>query len=198
MKILAIRVGRAGDIVMVTAALQAILEKWPEAELHVLTSPDGKRVLKGFHERLTRLVIYQRKGIKGLLERGRVKKEINETAYDKIFCFELNVSFLKLLDQQTAALNQIKEEVSVINYAKRCLNVVCQAEELKDRWLYLPVTDEGKQLARQQLQQHNITDDDFVVGLHPSFSALRKLSFRNRDTRSQKGWPAETLPGWQL
>lgn len=46
-------------------------------------------------------------------------------------------------------------------------------------------------MARQQLQQNGITDDDFVLGLHPSFSSLRKLSFRNRGTRSQKGWPAE-------
>ena len=191
MKILAVRVGRAGDIVMVTAALQAMLDKWPEAELHVLTSPDGKRVLKDFHERLTRLIIYQRKGLKGLLEKGRIKRQINKTVYDKIFCFELNKSFLKLLDRQPAKIKQIQQQSSVTNYAERCLKVVCQADEIVDRWLYLPVTDEGKRLAQQQLQQRQIGDDDFVIGLHPSFSALRKLSFRNRDTRSQKGWPAE-------
>lgn len=191
MKILAIRVGRAGDIVMVTPALQAILDKWPQAELHVLTSPDGQRVLKGFHDKLTQLIIYQRKGIKGLLEKGRVKKLIKQTAYDRIFCFELNPGFLKLLDGQSATINQIGEEDSVINYAERCLKVVCQPEEIQDRWLSLPVTDEGKKSARQQLLGQNITDDDFVIGIHPSFSALRKFSLRNKDTRTQKGWPAE-------
>lgn len=190
MKILAIRVGRAGDIVMVSAALKAMLDKWPEAELHVLTSPDGKRVLNGFHERLTQLIIYQRKGIKGLLERGRVKKQINKTNYDKIFCFELKNSFLELVDQQTAAVSQITEADPIINYALRCLKMVCRDDELKDRWLYLPVTEQGVQLAREQLQQYDINDDDFVIGLHPSFSGFRKLSFRNQNARSRRGWPA--------
>lgn len=193
MKILAIRVGRAGDIVMVTPALRAILDKWPDAELHVVTSPDGKRVLKGFHERLSRLIIYQRKGLKGLLEKNRVRKEINQTSYDKVFCFELNPGFLKLVEQQKAELEQITEAATVTNYARRCLQVVCDDTEINNRWLYLPVTDEARSLAKQQLQDKDITDDDFVVGLHPSFSALRKFSFRNRDTRNQKGWPAENF-----
>lgn len=191
MKILAVRVGRVGDIVMVTAALQAMLDKWPDAELHVLTSLEGKRVLKGFHPRLTRFILYQRKGIKGLIEKIRVKKLINKTAYDKIFCFELNRSFLKLLDQQNTEIKQLAEEDAVSNYARRCLKLVCQDDDLKERWIYLPVTDEAKKLAWQQLDQHGITDDDFVVGFHPSFSALRKLSFRNRNSRNQRGWPAE-------
>ncbi len=175
---------------MVTAALKAMLDIWPEAELHVLTSPDGKRVLKGFHPRLTQLIIYQRKGIKGLLERGRVKSEVNRTVYDKIFCFEMKSSFLKLIEQQTAPIKQITPQDTITNYARRCLQMVCRDEELSDRWLYLPVTESGKQLAREQLLQHGINDDDFVIGLHPSFSALRKLSFRNRATRNEKGWPA--------
>ena len=193
MKILAIRVGRAGDILMVTAALKAILDKWPEAELHVLTSLDGKRVLKGFHERLTHLIIYQRKGLKGVLQRYKVKKQINQTVYDQIFCFEMNKSFLKLLDGQTAPIKQITQEDQVTNYAQRCLKIVCQADEMHDRWLYLPVTEQGKVLARELLEQRDIHDDDFVIGLHPSFSGFRKLSFRNQDARSQRGWPAENF-----
>jgi len=191
MKILAVRVGRAGDILMVTAALKAILDKWPEAELHVLTSLDGKRVLKGFHERLTSLIIYQRKGLKGLLGRRWVKKAINKTVYDQIFCFELNKRFLKLLDKQTAPIRQITQEDSITKYSRRCLKIVCQGDELNDRWLYLPVTEQGRKLAREQLQQRDINDDDFVIGLHPSFSGFRKLSFRNRDARANRGWPAE-------
>ncbi len=191
MKILAIRVGRAGDLLMVTAALKAILDKWPEAELHVLTSPDGRRVFKGFHERLTQLIIYQRSGLKGLLQRGRVKKEINQTVYDQIFCFELNPRFLKLLDKQTASIKQITQDDAITNYSRRCLNVVCEGDERNDRWLYLPVTELGRKLALEQLQQQGIGDDDFVIGLHPSFSGFRKWSFRNQHARNQRGWPAQ-------
>lgn len=191
MKILVVRVGRVGDIVIVTAAIRAILDKWPAAEVHVLTSPDGKRVLKGFHERLTRLIIYQRKGFKGLFGKHRVKREINKCSYDKIFCFELNPGFLKLLDQQTATVSQIGYEAQITNYAERCLKIVCDQNAIQQYWINLPITDEGKQLARQQLLERGISDDDFVVGMHPSFSALRKFTLRNQATRSQKGWPAE-------
>jgi len=44
-KILIVRVGRVGDMVMITAALKAILDEYPQAEIHVLTGADGKRVL---------------------------------------------------------------------------------------------------------------------------------------------------------
>jgi len=191
MNILAIRVGRSGDIVMLTAALKAILDKWPEAELHVLTSPDGKRVLSGFHARLTKLIIYQRKGLKGLLEKRKVKRQINETSYDKIFCFELNKSFLKLLDRQSAAVSQIESEDSITNYSHRCLKLVCTENELPDHWLYLPVTQQGIQQVQAQLREHGITEDDFVIGLHPSFSGLSKFSLRNREARAKRSWPAE-------
>lgn len=191
MKILAIRVGRAGDIVMVTPALKAILDKWPEAELHVLTSPDGKRVLKGFHDRLTKLIIYQRKGLKGIVAKAQVKRQLKRLVYDRIFCFELNPGYLKLLQGQKEVPARITAQTTVSNYAERCLNVVCRQDEIHDRWLTLPVSEEGRQLARQQLLERDITDKDFVIGLHPSFSALRKLWFRNQSTRGQKGWPPE-------
>lgn len=43
MKILVIRIGRAGDMVMITPALSALIDKYPNAEITVLTSPDGDR-----------------------------------------------------------------------------------------------------------------------------------------------------------
>jgi len=176
---------------MITAALKLILDKWADAELHVLTSPDGKRVLKNFDDRLTKVIIYNRKGVKGLIEKARVKKETNKIAYDEIFCFELNPGFLKILSEQRTKISQITQAKTVTNYAQRCLRVVSDKSESQDRWLYLPVKEEGKSLARQQLLEQEISESNYVVGFHPSFSALRKLSFRNRSTRNQKGWPAE-------
>lgn len=193
MNILIIRVGRAGDIVMLTPAIRAVLDKWPEASLHILTSPDGKRVLNGFDKKISRLVIFDRKGLKGVFAKREVRKQLEEYQYDKVFCFELNPVFLQLVDKENSEVHAIQTTTSVTNYAERCLRVVLPQEDLSKRWLTLPVTNEGKRLAQQQLLEKEIRDDDFVVGLHPSFSALRKFSFRNQATRSQKGWPAESF-----
>ena len=62
-KILAIRIGRSGDIVMITAALKALLKKYPDAEIDVLTSPDGKRLLSGFDKRMNVLYVHERKSL---------------------------------------------------------------------------------------------------------------------------------------
>ena len=57
-KILVIRVGRAGDMIMITPALLAILDNYPDHEIHLLTSADGKRILNGFNEKITNVYIY--------------------------------------------------------------------------------------------------------------------------------------------
>ena len=43
-KILIIRVGRAGDMVMCTPALSALLDHYPDAEFTFLTSAEGKQM----------------------------------------------------------------------------------------------------------------------------------------------------------
>jgi ADP-heptose:LPS heptosyltransferase len=45
-KILVIRDGRLGDLLMITPVLRALRAQWPDAELHVLTGGYGARVLQ--------------------------------------------------------------------------------------------------------------------------------------------------------
>jgi len=52
MKILVIRIGRAGDMVMITPALMALTKKYPDAEITILTSPNGRRILNDFHPQI--------------------------------------------------------------------------------------------------------------------------------------------------
>jgi heptosyltransferase I len=85
MRILAIRVGRVGDTVMVTPALNALLQAYPESELTILASPEGKRVLQNFSPRIKDIWTWNRHS---LLQSWRDKKEIRKktqlAGFDKL------------------------------------------------------------------------------------------------------------------
>ena len=53
-KILIVRIGLGGDLVMITPALNGLLAAFPKAEFHLLTSSEGQRVMKGYDRRITR------------------------------------------------------------------------------------------------------------------------------------------------
>ena len=101
-KILVIRVGRSGDVVMITPALKFLIEKMPEAEIHVLTSSDGKRLLRGFDEHLTEVIVHKRKSLFEYFHAKKINKQIIQQSYDHIFCFELKPSYKKFFSGSNA------------------------------------------------------------------------------------------------
>ncbi len=74
MKILVIRNGRVGDTVMATSAITALLNIYPEAKITIIVSPEGSRLLKGFHERVEAIWVWSRYGLG--IKSKRDKKEI--------------------------------------------------------------------------------------------------------------------------
>lgn len=190
-RILVVRVGRAGDMVMITPALRAILAAHPHAELHLLTSTDGRRVLRGFDPRITQVLLYERKGLSGPLVRRRLRRAIAAGGYRHIYCFETKASYHRLLAAATSgtlhALGESDEAGK--NFAERCLWLVLGRTPQAPLWVWLPVTEAGRAAARAMLAAAGIHDRTFVVGLHPSFSGLRKSYLRSLGHRRQKAWP---------
>jgi heptosyltransferase I len=194
-KILAVRVGRAGDVVMVTPALRALLKNYPDAELHVLTAPDGKRILNGFDPRLTRLHIYDRKKLNAFMMRREIRKQIMQEGYDQIYSFELHPGYLKFWHGVQAEVFQITQEEQHLNYSLRCLNVVRKGADrnIDNEWVNLPVQETGRAMAEAMLVEAGITAENFVVAMHPSFSGLRKASFRSKKAHYLRQWPVESF-----
>src|SRR5258706_15077053 len=54
-RILVVRVGRAGDLVMIKPAVRMILDAIPEGELKLLGRWEGSRVVGGFDHRMSRV-----------------------------------------------------------------------------------------------------------------------------------------------
>ncbi len=194
MKILVIRIGRVGDIVMVTPALQAIIETYSDAEVHVLTSPDGQRVLKGYAPQVSKLIVHDRKSPLAFYHVKKTEEALHHENYDKVFCFELNPRFSDLSKRLTDNNFCIDDSNESAHYSRRCLDAVARsvAGELKDYWITLPVHDESRIKARAILAEEGITDETFVVGLHPTYSGLKKMTWR-RTNSAGRLWPAESF-----
>ena len=190
MKILVIRVGRVGDMLMITPAVRAILDAYPEAELHLLTGADGQRVFKGFSERLTTFLLHDRKALLAKLNLNKLLKQVQAEAYEHAFCFELNPSFAPFYQAAHDGGQCVDMSRPEAHYARRCLDAVERAvgRPLEDYWLNLPVMDEARARARAMLAEAGISDATFVVGLHPTYSGLKKMAWR-RNMDSGRRWP---------
>jgi heptosyltransferase-1 len=192
-KILVIRVGRAGDMVMITPSLLALLDNFPDHELHILTSADGKRVLSGFHSRVKRIFVYEKNRFLSGFARLRQKNEIKNNAYNYIFNFELKPSYKNIYKNSKINVFELDEKDSQLNYAKRCLNVVQKSlnNEISNYWDWLPVTNDGVDKARKQLLDVGIRETDFVIGVHPSFSGSKKGIKYKKNRNYLREWPPE-------
>lgn len=186
--VLAVRVGRAGDMVMITPALRAILARHPEADLHLLTSAEGRRVLQGFDARLTRTLVYERRGLAGFLKRKRIKSEIASGAYSHVYCFETNPGYRHLLGGLSGESRFLDADPVPMPFPERCLKLVGETGP-EVPWLWLPVSPAGRAAAAAMLAAAGVRAGDFVVGLHPSSSASGKSGLRGREARRRKAWP---------
>lgn len=179
---------------MITPAVKALMDQYPEAEFHMLTSADGQRVFKGFSPRLTTFLIHDRKALLAKVHLKKQLKQVQETGYDSAFCFELNPTFAPFYQSASDGGHCVDMSRPEEHYSRRCLDVVEKTvnQSLADYWLYLPVTDEARAKARAILADSGITDETFVVGLHPTYSGLKKVAWR-RNMDAGRRWPVESF-----
>lgn len=190
MKILVVRIGRAGDMVMITPALKALTDKYPAAEITILTSTDGRRVLKDFHPQIKNVWILDRKKLFPFIQRLKIKRDIQQMDFQHIFCFETKSSFTKLFQGSAAQINVLQDiKKSEINFSERCLKMIDPVFN-KDLYpVFLPVQDDARQHAQNILQPAGIIENTFLIGIHPSYSGLSKKFGRNKKSLPHRNWP---------
>jgi ADP-heptose:LPS heptosyltransferase len=191
--VLAVRVGRMGDLVMLTPALRLLLDGLPEAELHLLTTAEGRRVLRGFDPRLAAFHLYTRRFPDGLLLRGRLLRELRGLHFDRVYLFESHSHYAKLVRALAPELHGFVDPPRSAHYAARCLDVV---EPTLERgaargWLNLPVTGAGQDAASAYLARHGIAEGALLVGLHLTFSESARGAFASGRGRKHREWPGK-------
>ena len=194
-KILVVRVGRAGDMVMITPALNALLQAFPEAEMHLLTSREGHRVMKGFHPRITRTWLYHRRFLQNLWLKWKLVRELRCQHYTRIYVFESNPHYHRLLAGIAPAIYHIDDTTSGVHGCIRYLELVADstARPVGKEWVTLPVSDDGLARARALLAKHGIGSDTLLVGLHPTFGGSSLPVFRDRKGMRHRVWPQESF-----
>lgn len=138
-------------MVMITPALNALTDKYPNAQITILTSPDGRRVLKNFHPQIKDIWILNRKTLLPFIQNRKIKRDIRQADFQHIFCFETKASFAELFNESAAhhhILRNIKN--SELNFAQRCLNLIDSSYSKNKYPVYLPVDDAAKQRARNK------------------------------------------------
>jgi len=194
-KILVARVGRAGDLVMVTPALDSLLAAFPDAELHLLTTAEGARVLRGFDARLTRTWLYKRRFPRALWLRPRLARAFRDEGYARAYVFETHPHYVRWLAGAAREVFGLGAAAPGVHYAERCLAAVessVDAPPPRGR-ARLPVSEAGAARARALLAAHGVTDDAPLVGLHPTFSGSTWSGLHDRRGRRHRHWPRESF-----
>ncbi len=194
-RILAVRVGRAGDLVMITPALNLLLSSYPNAELHLLTSPEGRRVLNGYHPRLTRFLIFRTGFLREILGKAGIMREIREAGYSRVFVFEADPRFHRLFEEVGAAVHLLPSGPPTRHYSLRCVSLVDESLPVPGcaGWVTLPVTEDGRRKAEAYFQSHGVEKEDCLAGFHATFSQASALPFRKREARLHRSWPADSF-----
>ena len=194
MRILAVRVGRIGDTVMMTPALNAILQCYPQAELTILASPEGKLLLNDFHPNIKDIWSWDRHSvIKSYTDKRKLLKNISNGNFDKIYCFDTSKRIASLFEHSHAEFHWFHSSNELKHTARHYLDLVASSCEIDVEKFYnfLPVDNTLRKQVDEELETFGIQPDDIVVMMHPTFSGYSKLGLRKRHARIRKLWPAE-------
>ncbi|MEP7027131.1 MAG: glycosyltransferase family 9 protein [Candidatus Eisenbacteria bacterium] len=191
-RILAVRQGRAGDLVMLTPALRLLLDAFPGAELDLWTSAEGPRVLRGFDPRLARLWVDPRRFPAAWFARASRGRELRAAGYERIYVFETHPRYGSLLREAAPAIFAMarRDGLSPRHFSDRCLDLVeaSLSAPLPRPWASLPVSDAGRAAADAYLAAHGLTGKEPLVGLHLTYSESARGLFAGRRGRKHRAW----------
>lgn len=193
MNILAIRVGRVGDTVMMTPALSALINYYPDANITLLTSPAGKHLLKNFHPNIVDIWSWERSGIlKPYSDKVSIKRKLRNRHFDKIFCFDTSPRIAGLFSGYKDKFYSIQHLPELKHCAKSYLDFLAESckKPVSKYYNTLPVTPDASRRIEQELKTININPGDTLIMFHPTFSGYAKSSFRKKQARLRKLWPA--------
>ena len=193
MQILAVRIGRVGDTVMMTPALNAILHCYPQAELTILASPEGKLLLRDFHPNIRHIWTWDRHGlVRSYTDRRALEKKLAGSAFDSIYCFDTSRRIASLFDHVNGDFHWFHSASEPKHSARHYLDLVASTCDIdvEQFFNYLPVDANYRSQVDEELAALGITPDHVVVMMHPTFSGYSRLGLRKRKARIRKLWPA--------
>jgi heptosyltransferase-1 len=171
-KILIVRVGRAGDMVMCTPALSALLDHYPDAP------------------RIQNFWVYDRKHSFPFFVYRRINRAIVSARFHNIYCFESNEKYYRLFKGSSASIYRLRAGKKVTHYAQLLLDMVSRGVKKNVGFypLYLPVDDMAVKENDRLLIRRGITKNTLLIAFHPTFSGINHRRQMRKHGR-HKIWP---------
>lgn len=190
-KILVVRVGLGGDLVMITPAVNLLLQAYPEAEFHLLTTQEGQRVMKDYDPRITRFWPYKRRLLDRLTRQRKLARTLRAEGYSRVYIFEVKSFYRNWLAGIAPVVHIYTDPPGQRHFCEKFMDFVAATLDapVERGWVTLSWSDEGLQKARRLLQEHDIAPGTTLVGLHPTFSGSSYLPFRDRKGQRHRVWP---------
>lgn len=193
-KILAVRVGRVGDTVMMTPALTALIQYYPDAEITLLLSPVGKSLLKDYSPQVKDVWTWNRSGLlKPVVDKKNIKRKLKSSHFDKIICFDTSPRIGRLFNKTSAEFHQYSATTELMHCARAYLDFLAIAcnKPAVNTYNHLPVDTTARQQVDDELLSHGISPDDTVLMIHPTFSGYSPYGIRKRQAKLRKLWSPE-------
>lgn len=193
-RILLIRLGRLGDMVMVAPAIRYLVEKNPGAKFTLLTTKIGTQLYKDFDSNISSIWTIGDSLISKLIAREKYRHLITKSHFDQIFCFENVRKITQILDKAKGEIHIMDRpsappgthaSILALDFVGASGASISSAAKP-----YIKATKVGTEKAVNIFQEYGINKDDYVIAFHPTFSAARKLGGRKAKTR--KHWPAQS------
>ena len=180
---------------MITPAVDALLAAFPEAEFHLLTTGDGRRIMAGYHKRITRSFIYSRRFPRTLVLQRSLLKQFRAEGYARVYIFETKPHYRHWLRGVAPQIFAQSGTSADGHYCNRCLDLVADSLDVPPvrGWVSLPVEEQGRLNARTLLEENGVDPAARLVGLHPTFSGTGLPLFRDRHGNRHRMWPGESF-----
>jgi heptosyltransferase I len=170
-KILCIRIGRMGDIVMVLPAIFTLLQNNSKAVLYFVTSSDGNRIIKALQHPRIKVLVYRHQLIYRLVDTYKIVSYVKKHKFKEVYSFETKHRLNKYLPMHARLLPKLEQ---IVHYTQRCLDLVLNDNAKIKPQLHLPVAI-----------KHS-SEKKIIIGLHPSFSGYHK--FGNMREKRNRLW----------
>lgn len=199
LNILAIKVSSIGDVVLVTASLKALRDKFPAAKIYCLVGLESRKILSNCPY-IDELIVYDHKGKqKGYLELWKLGKKLRKYHFDKVIDFQNNrkshaLCFLSMASESygfnnkkwskllTQPLKNYNNDIPAVQHQFQLLDKLGISYD-NTRRLGLWPTEKDRQHVDKLLDGEWLGNTKNIIGINVAASAKWQT----------KNWPAEHI-----
>ncbi|MGW8248395.1 MAG: glycosyltransferase family 9 protein [Acidiferrobacterales bacterium] len=174
---------------MIAPAMREIFSQYPEAIFTLLTSRDGNQLYSNYSERMKEIWILPNSSIGRFISRIRFRFYLRKKTFDRTYCFDTDSRIQRLLGKSAkeVILSKTDPDGSAIKSALKTVGV--NKPKLDSISLpALPIQQSCLRKMESTIGNNTEKHHPIVIGLHPTFSGLKRKKARLLKLWSFDNW----------